>query len=30
MDIGELSLDRFAKGKPITGRFKYAASGWYW
>jgi sarcosine oxidase, subunit beta len=29
MDIGELSLDRFAKGKLITGRFKYAASGWY-
>ena len=29
MDIHELSLDRFAKGTLITGRFKYAASGWY-
>jgi sarcosine oxidase subunit beta len=29
LDIRELSLDRFASGKLITGRYKYAASGWY-
>jgi sarcosine oxidase subunit beta len=29
LDITELNLDRFAKGKPVTGAFKYAASGWY-
>ena len=29
MDVSELSLDRFEKGRLITGAFKYAASGWY-
>jgi sarcosine oxidase subunit beta len=29
LDISELRLERFANDKLITGRFKYAASGWY-
>lgn len=29
MDISMLGFDRFAKGRLISGRFKYASSGWY-
>ena len=29
VDVSVLSLDRFEKDALITGRFKYAASGWY-
>lgn len=29
IDVAELSLDRFERGRPIQGAFKYAASAWY-
>jgi sarcosine oxidase, subunit beta len=29
MDISALSLDRFERGKLISGTFKYQSSGWY-
>jgi sarcosine oxidase subunit beta len=29
LDVSELSLDRFERGRLISGQFKYAASGWY-
>lgn len=29
IDISALSLDRFEKDRLISGRFKYASSGWY-
>ena len=29
LDISELSLDRFERGKHVSGAFTYQASGWY-
>ena len=29
IDLSMLSLDRFEKGKLVSGKFKYLASGWY-
>jgi glycine/D-amino acid oxidase-like deaminating enzyme len=29
IDLAVLRLDRFERGQPISGAFKYTASGWY-